>query len=70
MLADDPQFTVRLLTDHEGKRRKLVLLDRRKRIPQSYIDAATARGFDVSRADDFETALRDLAGAGVMEGAG
>jgi diaminohydroxyphosphoribosylaminopyrimidine deaminase / 5-amino-6-(5-phosphoribosylamino)uracil reductase len=67
VLADDPQFTVRLLTDHAGKRRKLVLLDRRQRISQSYIDAATTRGFDVSRAEDFKTALDQLADQGVLE---
>ncbi len=67
VLADDPHFTVRLLPDHAGKRRKLVLFDRRKRVPQSYVDAATQRGFDVSFADDFETALRAAASDGALE---
>ena len=67
ILADDPQFTVRLVPDHDGKRRRLVLFDRRRRVPESYVDAATARGFDVSFSDDLEAALRQLAEAGCNE---
>jgi diaminohydroxyphosphoribosylaminopyrimidine deaminase / 5-amino-6-(5-phosphoribosylamino)uracil reductase len=67
VLADDPQFTVRLLPDHAGKRRKLVLFDRRKRIPETYVRDATARGFDVSFASDFETALKQTVEAGALE---
>lgn len=67
VLADDPLFTVRLLPDHADKRRKLVLFDRRKRIPATYFEEAGRRGFDVSHAGDVETALRDLAAAGAME---
>jgi diaminohydroxyphosphoribosylaminopyrimidine deaminase / 5-amino-6-(5-phosphoribosylamino)uracil reductase len=67
VLADDPQFTVRLMPDHLDKRRKLIILDRRRRVPQRYLDDATARGFDVVVADDFEQALRDVAEAGALE---
>jgi diaminohydroxyphosphoribosylaminopyrimidine deaminase / 5-amino-6-(5-phosphoribosylamino)uracil reductase len=67
VLADDPQFTVRLLPDHPGKRRKLVLFDRRRRIPETYVREATARGFDVSFADDLETALQLVAETGALE---
>lgn len=67
VLADDPHLTVRLMPDHAGKRRKLVLFDRRKRIPQSYVYAATQRGFDVSFADDLEIALRAVAADGAIE---
>ena len=67
VLADDPQFTVRLLPDHTAKRRKLVLFDRRRRIPAAYVEAATARRFDVTFASDIETALRNIAEAGGME---
>ena len=67
VLADKPLFTVRLLPDHANKRRKLVLFDRRKRIPPSYVEMATQRGFDVSRAGDLETALRGVAKAGGIE---
>jgi diaminohydroxyphosphoribosylaminopyrimidine deaminase / 5-amino-6-(5-phosphoribosylamino)uracil reductase len=67
VLADDPHFTVRLLPDHAGKRRKLVLFDRRRQIPNVYYEAATARGFDVNVAVDFETALREIAATGGLE---
>lgn len=67
ILADDPLFTVRLLPDHAGKRRPLVIFDRRRRVPQSYANGAAARGLDVQYADDLETALRALAAAGALE---
>ena len=67
VLADDPHFTVRLLPDHIGKRRKLIVFDRRKRVPAAYFEAAQQRGFDASVAVDLETALRDVAAAGGLE---
>lgn len=70
VLADNPQFTVRLLPDHLGKRRQLVLFDRRKRIPATYIEAATERGFDVTFATDLESALRDTNALEVLVEAG
>jgi diaminohydroxyphosphoribosylaminopyrimidine deaminase / 5-amino-6-(5-phosphoribosylamino)uracil reductase len=67
VLADDPQFTVRLMPDHAEKRRKLVILDRRRRVQQRYLNEASARGFDVVLADDFERALREVADQGALE---
>jgi diaminohydroxyphosphoribosylaminopyrimidine deaminase / 5-amino-6-(5-phosphoribosylamino)uracil reductase len=67
VLADDPQFTVRLLPDHARKRRTLIILDRRRRVSQKYLDDAAARGFDAVVADDFEQALRDVADTGALE---
>jgi diaminohydroxyphosphoribosylaminopyrimidine deaminase / 5-amino-6-(5-phosphoribosylamino)uracil reductase len=67
VLADDPQFTVRLLPDHVNKRRKLILFDRRKRIPAAYFEAAQERGLDATVAVDLETALREVAAAGGLE---
>ncbi len=67
VLADDPRFTVRLVPDHAGKRRKLIILDRRKRVSQDYISSATARGFDVCIAGDFEHALHSAAASGALE---
>jgi diaminohydroxyphosphoribosylaminopyrimidine deaminase/5-amino-6-(5-phosphoribosylamino)uracil reductase len=61
ILADDPHFTVRLLPDHDSKRRKLVILDRRRLVPASYLHEASARGFDVRQADDLKAALQALA---------
>jgi diaminohydroxyphosphoribosylaminopyrimidine deaminase / 5-amino-6-(5-phosphoribosylamino)uracil reductase len=67
VLADDPHFTVRLVEDFADKKRHLVLFDRRRRIPKSYLDAATSRGFKVSFADDLPTTLKYLAEQGTLE---
>jgi diaminohydroxyphosphoribosylaminopyrimidine deaminase/5-amino-6-(5-phosphoribosylamino)uracil reductase len=67
ILADNPAFTVRLVADHPGKRRHLVILDRRARTPDRYMAEAAARGFIPSRAVAIEDALRQLAAAGVNE---
>jgi diaminohydroxyphosphoribosylaminopyrimidine deaminase / 5-amino-6-(5-phosphoribosylamino)uracil reductase len=55
------------LPDHADKRRKLIILDRRRRVSQRYIDDATARGFDVEVADDYERALCGVGESGVLE---
>lgn len=67
VLADNPQFTVRLVPDHPGKRRLLVILDRRGRVPPAYIEAARERGFEVRVASELMAALEDLGRAGAME---
>ena len=67
VLADDPHFTVRLVEDFSNKQRHLVLFDRCRRIPQSYIDAATTRGFKISFAEDLLRALKYLAEQGALE---
>jgi diaminohydroxyphosphoribosylaminopyrimidine deaminase / 5-amino-6-(5-phosphoribosylamino)uracil reductase len=67
VLTDDPQFTVRMLPDHAEKRRTLVILDRRLRVPKRYVDDATARGLTVVMANMLEHALRDVAEAGALE---
>jgi diaminohydroxyphosphoribosylaminopyrimidine deaminase / 5-amino-6-(5-phosphoribosylamino)uracil reductase len=67
IIADDPLFTVRRVADHVGKRRILVILDRRRRVMPAYLEAAAARGFDVWVEDDIEIALRRLGHAGVLE---
>ena len=67
VLADDPHFTVRLVEDFSNKQRHLVLFDRRRRIPQSYTDAATTRGFKISFAEDLLRALKYLAEQGALE---
>jgi diaminohydroxyphosphoribosylaminopyrimidine deaminase / 5-amino-6-(5-phosphoribosylamino)uracil reductase len=67
VLADDPHFTVRLVEDFADKKRHLVLFDRRHRIPQTYLDAAIARGFKISFANDFLQALKHLAEQGALE---
>ncbi len=67
VLADDPHFTVRLVEDFASKHRHLVLFDRRRRISQSYLDAATARGFKISFANDLLSTLKNLSEQGMLE---
>ena len=67
ILADDPSFTVRLVSDHPGKRRWLVILDRRGRVSAEWRARAEARGFRVLVATDYREALRRLGSAGVLE---
>lgn len=67
ILADAPELTVRHVPDFPGKRRKLIILDRRGRVPARYVDAATKRGFDVLIMTSLEEALRYLGAAGALE---
>jgi diaminohydroxyphosphoribosylaminopyrimidine deaminase / 5-amino-6-(5-phosphoribosylamino)uracil reductase len=67
VLADDPHFTVRLVEDFAGKHRHFVLFDRRRRVSQSYLDAATARGFKISFADDLLGTLKNMSEQGALE---
>lgn len=67
VLADDPSFTVRHLDDFEDKKRTLVIVDRRGRVPQRDLDKARARGFDVWVRTDFHKALKELAEAGHLQ---
>jgi diaminohydroxyphosphoribosylaminopyrimidine deaminase/5-amino-6-(5-phosphoribosylamino)uracil reductase len=67
VLADQPEFTVRLVPDHLGKQRTLVVLDRRRRVPARYREAARQRGFVVQIADDLDAALADIGAAGALE---
>jgi diaminohydroxyphosphoribosylaminopyrimidine deaminase / 5-amino-6-(5-phosphoribosylamino)uracil reductase len=47
ILADSPLFTVRHVPDHPGKKRFLIVLDRRCQIPKSYTQEAQKNGFEV-----------------------
>lgn len=67
IVADDPEFTVRHVPDYPGKRRFLAMMDRRKQVPESYINAARQRGFEPLIYDDIESALKDLAVKGVRD---
>ncbi len=67
ILADRPEFTVRRVADHPGKRRMLGILDRRGRTPSSYLEAARARGFDPMVAGDIDALLAAFADRGVLE---
>jgi diaminohydroxyphosphoribosylaminopyrimidine deaminase / 5-amino-6-(5-phosphoribosylamino)uracil reductase len=65
ILADRPQFTVRRVPDHPGRRRLLAILDRQGRTPPEYI-AQASEHFEVLVFNDLDLALRDLAGRGVL----
>ncbi len=67
ILADCPEFTVRHVPDFDGKRRYLVILDRRGRVPDAYLRVAEKAGFTVWVETSLEKALRRLGQAGVLE---
>jgi diaminohydroxyphosphoribosylaminopyrimidine deaminase/5-amino-6-(5-phosphoribosylamino)uracil reductase len=70
VLADQPEFTVRRVPDHPGKRRWLAVLDRRGRVARDcpeWFEAARGRGFDVLAAADLAQTLRELGAQGVVE---
>lgn len=67
VLADSPEFTVRHVPDFPGKQRRLVILDRRRRVPANYLKAAAQRGFDVRVEDALAGALQALGSHGVLE---
>lgn len=67
VIADQPEFTVRRLPDFPAKRRSLAILDRRERVPESYFEAARARGFDAWRAESPEEALARIGESGALE---
>jgi diaminohydroxyphosphoribosylaminopyrimidine deaminase / 5-amino-6-(5-phosphoribosylamino)uracil reductase len=67
ILADNPEFTVRYILDHPGKIRWLVILDRRRRVSNNFIESATQRGFQVVRQDNLQTAIEWLGKQGVLE---
>lgn len=67
VLADRPEFTVRHCTDHTDKKRWLVILDRRRRTPQTWIHERENAGFRVQLADDVDEALDFLGSQGVLE---
>jgi diaminohydroxyphosphoribosylaminopyrimidine deaminase/5-amino-6-(5-phosphoribosylamino)uracil reductase len=67
ILADNPEFTVRHVSDHAGKQRYLGIMDRRKQVPESYAVAAQQRRFEPMVFDDIESAIKDLADKGVRD---
>lgn len=60
ILTDDPLFTVRYVPDYQNKKRWLAIIDRRRRVPENYIAAATERGFQVVVYETIESALEEL----------
>ena len=64
ILADDPSFTVRLVPDHSGKLRKLMVLDTRSRVPTEWLTRAAGRGFEVIHISQRSTWDEILGGLG------
>ena len=67
VLADEPEFTVRRVADFPAKRRGLAILDRRRRVPETYLETARTRGFDPWRAASPHEALMRLGEEGALE---
>jgi diaminohydroxyphosphoribosylaminopyrimidine deaminase/5-amino-6-(5-phosphoribosylamino)uracil reductase len=67
VLADSPLFTVRRVPDFPGKTRWLIILDRRGRVPDSFVRDAEGRGFRVRREADLAASVRWLGEQGVQE---
>lgn len=67
VLEDNPEFTVRWVPDHPEKKRFLLLSDRRRRIPQEWLEKAKQNGFTIHFAESFEEGLDFLAKQGALE---
>jgi len=67
VLADKPEFTVRHVPDFPGKKRYLVLSDRRKRIGKDWLAKAEKNGFLLHFAESLEDGLDFLGTKGVLE---
>ncbi|MDO8359561.1 MAG: bifunctional diaminohydroxyphosphoribosylaminopyrimidine deaminase/5-amino-6-(5-phosphoribosylamino)uracil reductase RibD [Devosia sp.] len=67
ILADRPEFTIRRVPDFPDKRRHLAILDRRGRVPDSYIEAARQRGFEVSLETSVTDAVARLGQLGALD---
>ena len=67
VLGDKPLFTVRHVQDHPGKRRGLAVIDRRGRVPATYLEEAASRGFDTVIHRDAAAAIADLAAKGAQD---
>lgn len=67
ILADNPLFTVRHVTDHPGKTRILAIADRRRRVPESYRLSAESNGFQIMLFDDLTEIINELYRRGVQD---
>lgn len=67
ILADQPEFTVRRVPDHLGKSRFLVVLDRRRRVPDEELERLARNGFQILRDEHWPDVLDRLGKMGVLE---
>ncbi len=67
VMADLPRFTVRRVDDHVSTKRRLVVLDRRGRVPAQWWTRAKALGFERMDAATPQDALKKLGDSGCLE---
>jgi len=67
ILADTPEFTVRHTADYKDKRRILAIIDRRKRVPTSWLKEMAEKRFIPVVYDNLEEAVSDMAKREVRE---
>ncbi len=67
VLSDHPEFTVRFVPAHPGKRRFLLLSDRRRRIDQKWLAQTEEKGLLPHFAESFEEGLDFLGKNGALE---
>lgn len=67
VLADLPELNVRNVADHPGRKRFLVLSDRRRQIPPGWLARAEKNDFVPHFADSFEAGLDFLGKNGALE---
>jgi diaminohydroxyphosphoribosylaminopyrimidine deaminase/5-amino-6-(5-phosphoribosylamino)uracil reductase len=67
VLTDNPLFTVRHIQDQPTKHRWLAILDRRRRVPATYLDAARQRGLIPIIYQDVSGAIDDLKRRGAID---
>jgi diaminohydroxyphosphoribosylaminopyrimidine deaminase/5-amino-6-(5-phosphoribosylamino)uracil reductase len=66
VLADNPRFTVRRTPDHAEASRRVVVMDRRGRVPAAWFTQACGRGLRPRREVDLAQALDPLGAEGVL----
>ncbi len=70
IVADNPEFTVRHVTDHSGKQRILLVAEGSRKVPDAWLQQAAKRGFLVGTFDPtpetWDTALAELGARGVL----
>jgi diaminohydroxyphosphoribosylaminopyrimidine deaminase/5-amino-6-(5-phosphoribosylamino)uracil reductase len=67
VLADHPLFTVRRVPDHPSKQRILIIMDRRARVDEKYLQQARENGFRALIEKDIAKALDLLGSQGCLE---
>lgn len=67
ILSDHPLFNVRYIPDHADTKRVLVILDRRNRISNEYIENAQKRGFEVVTGLSLTESIDYLGSIGIQD---